>query len=60
MLGGAFGTCAGLLRAPASSPSNGAASTDGGDPELLPVEDYDRLSVGEITGELGELAAGEV
>ena len=60
MLGGAFGAYAGLLRAPASSPSNGATSTDGGDPDLLPIEDYDQLSVGEITGELGELSTGEV
>ena len=48
-----------LLYAPVSSPSNDGAGAEDGDPDL-PVEDYDRLSVGEICGELGELSAGEV
>ncbi len=37
----------------------GPDSAGNGDPDL-PIEDYDRLSVGEISGELGELSAGEV
>jgi hypothetical protein len=48
-----------LLYAPVSSPSNDGAGAEDGDLDL-PVEDYDRLSVGEICGELGELSAGEV
>lgn len=57
MVEGSFRVYAGLLYAPVSSPSNDGAGAE--DPDL-PVEDYDRLSVGEICGELDELSAGEV
>ncbi len=57
MYRGSFRAYTGLLHAPVSSPSNDGA--EGGDPDL-PIEDYDRLSVGEISGELGELSADEV
>jgi hypothetical protein len=56
---GSFRAYTSLLYAPVSSPSNDGAGAEDGDPDL-PVEDYDRLSVGEICGELGELSAGEV
>jgi hypothetical protein len=60
MIEGSFRAYTSLLHAPISSPSNGGAGAAGnGDPDL-PIEDYDRLSVGEISGELGELSAGEV
>jgi hypothetical protein len=56
---GSFRAYTSLLHAPVSSPSNDGADAEDGDPDL-PVEDYDRLSVGEIYSELGELSAGEV
>lgn len=59
MYRGSFRAYTGLLQAPVSSPSNDGAGAQDGDPDL-PIEDYDRLSVGEISGELGELSAGEV
>jgi len=59
MVEGSFRAYMGSLYAPVSSPSNGGAGVEDGDPDL-PIEDYDRLSVGEISGELGELSAGEV
>ncbi len=59
MYRGSFRAYTGLLHASVSSPSNGAAGAEDEDPDL-PIEDYDRLSVGEISGELGELSAGEV
>jgi hypothetical protein len=59
MIEGSFRAFTSLLYAPVSSPSNDGAGAEDGDPDL-PVEDYDRLSVGEICGELGELSAGEV
>jgi hypothetical protein len=59
MIEGSFRVYTSLLYAPVSSPSNDGAGTEDGDPDL-PIEDYDRLSVGEISGELGELSAGEV
>lgn len=59
MLEGPFRVYTGLLYAPISSPRdvtrNGSSAEDGD----LPVEGYDRLSVGEISGELGELSANE-
>jgi hypothetical protein len=59
MVEGSFRAYTSLLHAPVSSPSNDGARAEEGDPDL-PVEDYDRLSVGEICGELGELSAGDV
>jgi len=59
MIEGSFRVYTSLLYAPVSSPSNDGAGTEDGDPDL-PIEDYDRLSVGEISGELGELSVGEV
>ncbi len=59
MYRGSFRIYTGLLYAPVSSPSNDGAGAEDGDPDL-PIEDYDRLSVGEISGELGELSVGEV
>jgi hypothetical protein len=59
MIEGSFRVYTSLLYAPVTSPSNDGAGTEDGDPDL-PIEDYDRLSVGEISGELGELSAGEV
>lgn len=59
MVEGSFRAYTSLLHAPVSSPSSDGASAEDGDPDL-PVEDYDRLSVREICGELGELSAGEV
>ena len=56
---GSFRVYTSLLYAPVSSPSNDGTGAKDGDPDL-PIEDYDRLSVGEISGELGELSAGEV
>lgn len=53
MCRGTFRAYAGLLYSPVVSP-------DGAAGEERPIEDYDRLSVGEISGELGELSAGEV
>ena len=52
-----FKVYAGFLYAP-TSPRNGSG-TNGSSPDL-PVEDYDQLSVGEVTGRLEELSAGEV
>ena len=59
MYRGSFRAYAGLLYSPVASPDNAAGATEDGEP-VLPIEDYDRLSVGEISGELGELSAGEV
>ena len=59
MVEGSFRSYTSLLYTPVSSPSNGGARAEDGDPNL-PVEDYDRLSMGEICGELCELSAGEV
>lgn len=59
MYRGSFRAYVSLLHAPASTPSNGAAGAEDEDSDL-PIEGYDRLSVGEISGELGELSAGEV
>ena len=56
---GSFRAYTSLLHAPVSSPSNDEAGAEAGDPDL-PVEDYDQLSVVEISGELGELSASEV
>jgi hypothetical protein len=59
MYRGSFRAYTSLLHTPVSSPSNNGVGAEDGDP-ALPIEDYDRLSVGEISGELGELSAGEV
>jgi len=59
MIEGSFRAYASFLYAPVSSPSNDGAGAEDGDPDL-PIEDYDRLSVVEISGELGELSVGEV
>jgi hypothetical protein len=59
MIEGSFRVYTSLLYAPVTSPSNDGAGTEDGDPDL-PIEDHDRLYVGEISGELGELSAGEV
>jgi hypothetical protein len=59
MYRGSFRAYTGFPYAPVSSPNNDAAGVEDGDPDL-PIEDYDQLSVGEISGELGELSAGEV
>jgi hypothetical protein len=59
MVEGLFRAYTSLLHAPVSSPSNDGDGAEDGDPDL-PVEDYDRLSVVEISGELGELSASEV
>ena len=56
---GSFRVYASFLSTPVSSPSNGGDGTKDGDPDL-PIEGYDRLSMGEISGELSELSAGEV
>ena len=58
MYRGSFRAYTGLLHTPVSSPSNDGTGTQNGDPDL-PIEDYDLLSVGEISGELGELSSGE-
>jgi hypothetical protein len=59
MIEGSFRAYMSLLHAPDSSPSNDEAGAEDGAPDL-PIEDYDRLSVREISGELGELSADEV
>ena len=59
MIEGSFRAYMSLLHAPDSSPSNDGAGAEDGDPDL-PIEDYDRLSIVEISGELGELSASEV
>lgn len=59
MCRGTFRAYAGLLYSPVVSPDAAAGAAEDGEPDL-PIEDYDRLSVGEISGELGELSAGEV
>lgn len=47
MVEGSFRSYTSLLYAPVSSPSNGGARAEDGDPNL-PVEDYDRLSMGDL------------
>ncbi|MCA1718012.1 MAG: hypothetical protein LC781_14735 [Actinobacteria bacterium] len=59
MIEGSFRAYTSLLHTPVSSPSNDGAGAEDGDPDL-PIEDYERLSEGEISGELGELSADEV
>lgn len=59
MIEGSFRAYISLLHVPNPSPSNHRAGAEDGDPEL-PIEDYDRLSVVELSGELGELSADEV
>jgi hypothetical protein len=59
MIEGSFRAYTGFLYAPVSSPNNDAAGVEDGDPDL-PIENYDWLSVVEISGELGELSASEV
>jgi hypothetical protein len=56
---GSFSAYMSLLHAPDSSPSNDSAGAEDGVPDL-PIEAFDRLSVVEISGELGELSASEV
>ena len=48
-----------LPYAPVSSTRNDGASPEDGGPDL-PIEGYARLSVGEISDNLGELSAGGV
>ncbi len=59
MYRGSFRVYTSFRYTPVSTPSNGGAGPRYGDPDL-PIEDYDRLSVEEISGEEGELSAGEV
>jgi hypothetical protein len=56
---GSFRAYTNLPYAPVSSTRNDGASAEDGGPDL-PIVGYARLSVGEISDDLGEPSAGEV